>query len=184
MIMESSAIFKFKKPIVLVGMMGVGKTTYGKKMASILKIPFIDVDQEIEADIGHSVAWIFENAGEAEFRKMEQQKIADILKRDDVFVLALGGGAFLNKNSRDLIKKNGVSVWLKTPAELILKRVSSRKDRPLLNDGTDRLQKIKTIMSDRESFYKQSDLEVETDTGSQKELAMKIIKAVEDHLQK
>lgn len=180
--MENSAILKFNKPIVLLGMMGVGKTTYGKKMAGVLKIPFFDVDQQVEADIGHSVAWIFENAGEKEFRKMEEQKIVEILNSQETIVLALGGGAFISKKTRDLVKKKAISVWLKTPPEVILKRVSVRKDRPLLEGEEDKLEKIRGILRNREDFYKQADITVETEIGGQKEVAIKIINGVEDYL--
>ena len=182
MIMENSAILKLKKPIVLVGMMGVGKTTYGKKVASLLKIPFEDVDHLIENDIGHSVSWVFENAGEAEFRKMEEHKIAEVLMENRCLILALGGGAFINENTRKLVKQKAVSIWLQTSPEVILKRVSIRKDRPLLQGEDDQLKKIKSILSSREEYYKQADIHVETDFSGQRDVAYKIIDAIENYL--
>ncbi len=107
--------------IVLVGMMGAGKTTYGRKLAKNIGYDFYDIDQEIEGDIGHAVSWIFENIGEKEFRKMEETKIREITSLDSKKVVALGGGAFLNDNSRQLIKERAFSIWLKADAETILK---------------------------------------------------------------
>lgn len=177
--MNQTATFKIDKPIVLVGMMGVGKTTYGKKLASLINVPFIDVDQTIENEIGHSISWIFENVGESKFRKMEETKIKELLYDHKNMVLALGGGAFLNENTRNMVKKDAVSVWLKSSPEVIYSRVSVRKDRPLLEGTEDKLGKIKEIMNSREEFYKQADISLITDHGNQRDVATKIIKEIE-----
>lgn len=182
--MKDSATYKIDKPIVLVGMMGVGKTTYGKKLASIINAPFVDIDQMIENEIGHSVSWIFENVGEAKFRQMEEGKIREILNETQHMVLALGGGAFLNENTRKLIKQKAVSVWLSSSPEVIFSRVSVRRDRPLLEGVEDKLGKIKEIMTNREQYYKQADISVITDTGNQKEIVNRIIREVERFLVK
>jgi shikimate kinase len=173
--MEPLATYKITKPIVLVGMMGVGKTTYGKKAAATLKIPFLDIDQMIENEIGHSVSWIFENVGEQKFRQMEETKIKELLDKNEPIVLALGGGAFLNPKTRDLIKQKAVSIWLKSSPEVVFSRVSVRKDRPLLEGVADKLGKIREIMNSREEFYKQADISIETDHGNQKDIVQKII---------
>ncbi len=163
------------KQIVLLGMMGTGKTTLGRKLAKILGINFYDIDLEIEGDIGHSISWIFENIGEKEFRKMEHQKIKELLQGNIPKVIALGGGAFLNEDSREIIKQNAVSVWLKASAETIFKRVSARRDRPLLETEDDKLALVKKIMKDREEIYAKADLITITDNTSQKKVLEKII---------
>jgi shikimate kinase len=182
--MEISATYKINKPIVLVGMMGVGKSTYGKKIANTLKIPFVDIDVLIENEIGHSVNWIFENVGEEKFRKIEEKKIRDILNSGEVVLVALGGGAFLNDNTRKLVKEKAISVWLKSSPEVIYNRVSVRKDRPLLEGTKDKLGKIIDIMNSREKFYKEADVEAFTDIGNQKEIALKVIENIGKFLSK
>ncbi|MDX1949446.1 MAG: shikimate kinase [Rickettsiales bacterium] len=161
--------------IVLLGMMGTGKTTLGRKLAKNLEIEFFDIDLEVEGDIGHSISWIFENIGEKEFRKMEHQKIKSLLENKKPKVIALGGGAFLNEDSRKIIKENAVSVWLKASAETIFRRVSARKDRPLLETEDDKLALVKKIMKDREEVYSKADLITITDNTSQKKVLEKII---------
>jgi len=180
--MQDASTDKILKPIVLVGMMGVGKTTYGRKVSAILGVPFIDIDQAIENEIGHSISWIFENAGEDSFRQMEENKIKEALEAQKPMVLALGGGAFLNETTRALIKKAAISVWLSSAAEVIFNRVSVRKDRPLLEGVEDKLGKIKDIMDARADFYNQADVKIMTDTGNQREIATKIIKEVGNFL--
>ena len=180
--MIDSSIYKISKPIVLVGMMGVGKTTYGKKIASILQIPFIDVDQVIENEIGHSISWIFENFGEEKFRKMEQAKIKEVLDENIPIILALGGGAFLNQETRELISNKAFSVWLKSSPEVIYSRVKARKDRPLLENVDDKLVKIKEIIKVREEFYSKADIEFDTDIGSPKDIPYNIINKIKNSL--
>ncbi len=182
--MEDSATYKIDRPIVLIGMMGVGKTTYGKKLASLINVPFIDVDQTIENEIGHSVSWIFENVGESKFRQMEENKTRELLDEHKHLVLALGGGAFLNENTRKIIKQKAVSVWLTSSPEVIFSRVSVRKDRPLLEGVEDKLGKIKEIMDNREQYYKQADVSVITDHGNQKDISTRIIKEIDLFLTK
>lgn len=174
--MNNSSIKNINKPIVLVGMMGVGKTTFGKKLASKLKCPFFDLDHEIENEIGHSVSWIFENAGEKEFRKLETKKLEELLSREENIVLALGGGAFISQENRDMIKSNSLSIWLQASAETIFKRVSYRKDRPLLEGVKDKKKHIINLMENREKYYSDSDLNVRTDTGSHRRVIDSILK--------
>lgn len=164
--------------IVLVGMMGAGKTTYGRKLARAIDYEFYDIDQEIENDIGHSVSWIFDNIGEKEFRKMEEAKIKEIISLDKKKIVALGGGAFLNPNSRSLIKSQALSIWLKADAETILKRISARKNRPLLDGEEDKFSKIKKILSERENIYSEADITVITDRSSQKKIIDKIVEKI------
>lgn len=172
---EKRGVPSLQKPLVLVGMMGVGKTTYGKKLAKRLGLEFFDVDDEIEKDIGHSVSWIFQNAGEEEFRKLELKKIEEILKQRKPLVLALGGGAFISQKVRDIVKKNAISIWLMADPETILYRVSQNNRRPLLNNVEDKLGKIKEILIDRIKYYEQADMHINSGKGTHREIINKII---------
>ena len=167
---KNTTTYNIKKPITLLGMMGVGKTTYGKKLAAKLGVDFFDVDHVIEDEIGHSVSWIFENAGEDKFRDMEQRVIKELLEDKSPKVVALGGGAFNNKKGREFIKEKSRTIWLTSSAETIYSRVKVRKDRPLLEDVDDKLQKIKDIVSERETIYSEADFTVVTDEGTHKEI--------------
>ena len=119
------------QPIVLVGLMGAGKTSVGRRLAEKLDIPFIDADHEIELAAGKSIAEIFADHGEPYFREGERRVIARLLG-GGAKVLATGGGAYINGETRSRIQKEGVSVWLKAPLALLMKRVMKRQDRPLL----------------------------------------------------
>ena len=172
---KKSKNLKLSKPIVLVGMMGAGKTTFGRKLAKYLELEFLDIDIEIEKDIGHSVSWIFQNAGEEEFRKLEKRKIAEILNLRKPMILALGGGAFISEEVRDIVKKNAVSVWLKASPETILFRVSQNNRRPILDQAEDKLGLIKKIMLDRLKYYEKADLSVSTERGTHKQIIENIV---------
>ncbi len=174
--MNDSSI-NIKKPIVLVGMMGVGKTTFGKKLAGKLGLTFFDLDHEIEDEIGHSVSWIFENAGENEFRKLESKKLREILN-GELIVLALGGGAYISEENIKHVNSNSTSIWLRASAETIYKRVSYRNDRPLLEKIKNKRQHIKNMLEEREKFYKQADFSIYTDNGSHKEILQNIMKQI------
>src|SRR5712671_7870995 len=119
------------RSIVLVGMMGSGKTTIGRRLSARLRLPFLDADVEIEAAAGMSIPDIFETHGEAHFRDGEARVIARLLDSGPA-VIATGGGAFMREETRNRIRDKAVSVWLKADADTILKRVKRRADRPLL----------------------------------------------------
>src|SRR5690606_30810024 len=119
------------KPLVLVGMMGAGKTTVGRRIASRLERQFIDSDEEIERAAQMTIPEIFAQRGEPEFRAGEMRVISRLLKEKDI-LLATGGGAFINVETRALIKAEAVSVWLKADLDVLFERVSRRSNRPLL----------------------------------------------------
>jgi shikimate kinase len=168
-------IITTSKSIVLVGMMGVGKTTVGKKLAAALNIPFYDSDHEIESEIGHSISWIFENIGEVEFRKMEARTISKFLNDMPPHILATGGGAFVNEETRKLIKEKSFSIWLKADVSTILSRVSKKANRPLLDVG-DKKEMILKLMEQREKIYSEADISIATDRGTAKEILAEIIR--------
>jgi shikimate kinase len=173
---------KQKRHIVLLGMMGAGKTTFGKKLATKLELPFYDSDHEIEYEIGHSISWIFDNAGETEFRKLESAMIEKLLSSDKPSVVALGGGAFLNEKNREVIFENSVSVWLRLSAETIFKRVSGRKGRPLLDSSEDLMLKIKTLLAEREDIYKLADKQVTVEHKHHQDILDELTQIAEENL--
>jgi len=142
--------------IVLVGIMGVGKTHLGKRLAQALELPFIDTDQELESASGLSVKDFFEQYGEVEFRKGEKRIIERILNSTRV-VMATGGGAFINPNTRTLINKHGISVWLRADKELIYNRTKDRKHRPLLNQGNAK-EVLNRLIQQRTKYYQKANI--------------------------
>ena len=141
--------------------MGVGKSTIGRKLAQALELPFNDADQEIEKAAGRSISEIFAERGEAEFRAGERRVIARMLDAGP-HVLATGGGAFMNAQTRDLIKLKAVSVWLKADLEVMVRRGSRKENRPLLV-GRDAREVLSKLMDERYPVYAEADLMVETD---------------------
>jgi shikimate kinase len=152
------------RTLVLVGMMGAGKSSVGKRLAQALDLPFKDADDEIERAAGLSIPDIFELRGEAEFREGERRVIARLLD-DPPHVLATGGGAFINPETRALMKrKNALSIWLKADPEVLARRVGRKDNRPLLR-GQDPRQALTELLAAREPAYSQADLIVESNDG-------------------
>jgi len=152
-----------KRSIVLVGLMGAGKTTVGRRLADALNMPFKDADHEIEDAAGLSVSEIFEKYGEDDFRDGERKVIARLIEGEPC-VLATGGGAFMNDETRALIKAKAVSVWLKAELELLLERVLRRDTRPLLKTGDPR-DILGRLMDERYPVYGEADVVVESGEG-------------------
>jgi shikimate kinase len=142
------------RSIVLVGMMGAGKSSIGRRLAGRLGIPFIDADTEIESAAGMTIPEIFDRHGEPYFRAGEKRVIARLLDNGPQ-VLATGGGAVMDQNTRDLIYIKGISVWLRADLDLLLKRTKRRNDRPLA-------EKIKDLLPQREPVYSMSDIVVQS----------------------
>ena len=142
------------RSIVLVGMMGAGKSSVGRRLAARLGIPFVDADTEIESAAGMTIPEIFAKHGEAYFRAGEARVIARLLDGGPQ-VLATGGGAIMDQNTRDLIHNKGISVWLKADLDVLLRRTKRRNDRPLA-------EKIKDLLPLREPVYAQADIVVQS----------------------
>jgi shikimate kinase len=151
------------RPIVLVGLMGAGKSSIGRRLAARLNVPFIDADDEIEKAANLSIPEIFERHGETAFRDGERRVIARLLG-GPLGVLATGGGAFMDRQTRDLIRERGLSIWLKAEIETLLKRVARRNNRPLLKQGDPRAV-LEKLMAERHPVYAEADLTVETGDG-------------------
>src|ERR1700676_1707487 len=146
------------RSIVLVGMMGAGKSTVGRRLSARLRLPFLDADSEIEAAAGMSIPDIFEINGEPHFRDGEARVIARLLDSGPA-VLATGGGAFMREETRGRIGAKAVSIWLKADADIIMRRVRRRADRPLLQTP-DPAATVGRLMSEREPVYQRADLTI------------------------
>jgi shikimate kinase len=149
-----------RKTIALVGLMGVGKSSVGRRLASALAMPFRDADAEVEAAAGRSIADIFEAYGEAAFRDGERRVIARLLD-EPPHVLATGGGAFLNAQTRQVIAQRAISVWLKADLEVLARRVGRKDTRPLLV-GKDAMAVLEQQAAERYEVYAEADIVVET----------------------
>ena len=149
------------RSIVLVGMMGVGKSSVGRRLAGRLSIPFVDADTEIEKAAGMSIAEIFARHGEPYFRSGEARVIARLLESGPQ-VLATGGGAFMNADTRTLIKVKGISIWLRAEFDVLFRRTGKRRsDRPLLQTD-DPAETLRLLLAEREPTYALADLTVQS----------------------
>ncbi|MGZ3899269.1 MAG: shikimate kinase [Bacteroidia bacterium] len=150
--------------IFLCGFMGCGKSTHGKKMASLLKYGFIDLDKYIQEKENKTVQFIFENEGEEEFRRLESHYLGEVIKKKESNVIALGGGTVCFNNNIDPIKKNGILVYIEMPAKALAERLQkSRQNRPLLNSLTAEALPsfIENKLKERNAFYRQAHIIVD-----------------------
>ena len=167
-----------RRPIALIGLMGAGKSSVGRRLARRLDLPFLDADSEIEAAAGRSIADIFEELGEAAFRDGERRVIARLLA-GPTHVLATGGGAFIDSECRALLLARTTVVWLRADLELLLERVSRRDTRPLLRNG-DQREIMERLMATRHPIYAQAHLTVDSGGGPLSKTVNAIIEALED----
>jgi shikimate kinase len=165
-----------QRTIVLVGLMGAGKTKIGRRLAARLNLPFFDSDNEIESAAGESIEEIFRNRGEPVFRDGERRVIARLLTRP-VHVLATGGGAFMDPATRAEIARRGVSVWLRADLEVLLARVSRRSNRPLLQ-ARDPRAVLAELIDRRHPVYAEADLTVDSGDGAAEATAARTIAAL------
>jgi shikimate kinase len=166
------------RALVLVGLMGAGKTSVGRRLAEKLEIPFVDADHEIELAAGKTIPEIFSDHGEDYFREGERRVITRLLENGKQ-VLATGGGAFMNAETREKIKGHGVSLWLKADLDLLLKRVAKRNDRPLLQKEDPAIV-MKRLIDLRYPVYAQSDITVESRDVQHGQMVNDVIKALAD----
>ena len=170
------------RPLVLVGMMGAGKTTVGRRLAARLNRQFLDSDEEIEKAAQMTIPEIFEQRGEPEFRAGETRVIARVLK-DKGVVLATGGGAFVNADTRALVKAEALSIWLKAEVDILFERVSRRSNRPLLKTANPRAT-LEKLIEDRYPIYAEADVTVISRDVPQDVVAGDIIDAVLGYLKR
>jgi shikimate kinase len=162
--------------IVVVGLMGAGKTKIGRRLAARLGLRFSDSDQEIEAAAGESIEEIFANRGERAFREGERRVIARLLAQP-VHVLATGGGAFMDPLTRALIARRGVSLWLRADLDVLVSRVSRRNNRPLLKGGDPR-SILGELMESRHPIYAKADVVVDSSDGSPEATVVRALAAL------
>jgi shikimate kinase len=168
---------RIDRPVVLVGLMGAGKSTVGRKLAGIIGTDFIDADQAIEEAATMSVAEIFERFGEAYFRDGERRVIARLIEEHHG-VIAAGGGAFVDPQTRALILDKGIAVWIDCDVPTLVQRTSRRGGRPLLKSG-DPAEILARLHKEREPFYAEAPIRVTSDGGAQFDTAMRIIEAID-----
>jgi len=169
-----------ERSIVLVGLMGAGKSCIGKRLAQHYGLPFVDADREIEAAAGCSISDFFELHGEQAFRDGERRVIARLLSNPQ-HVLATGGGAFMDTQTRRLIKERSVSIWLRAELDQLLKRVGRRNDRPLLKN-VDQRAKLNELIDVRYPVYAEADIVVDSADGPPEMTLDRVLHAFEDHL--
>lgn len=166
--------------VVLVGMMGAGKTSVGRRLAQVLHLPFVDADGEIEQAANLTIAEIFAHYGEAHFREGERRVVARLLANGPA-VLATGGGAFMNEETRRECREHGVTVWLKADVPVLLERVRKKGNRPLLDDP-DPEGVLRRLLREREPIYASADIVVASRDGPHQLLVAEIIGALDAHL--
>ncbi|MBU2581362.1 MAG: shikimate kinase [Alphaproteobacteria bacterium] len=166
------------KSIVLVGLMGCGKSAIGKRLAAALDLPFVDADDEIEKAAGKSISEIFEDHGEAEFREGERKVIARLLTNGPQ-ILATGGGAFMDTETRARVAENGISVWLKADLPVLLRRVARRDNRPLLKNGNP-AEVMEKLMRERYPTYSEASIVAESRDVPHEQIVTEIIEKLYD----
>ncbi len=183
-IMRIKTQTELNKPIVMVGLMGAGKTSVGRALARRLGIPFVDSDKEIEKAAGCSVVDIFAMYGEKEFRRVEEKVIERLLETPPlVKVISTGEGAFITDTVRDIVLKKSLTIWLKADLELLVKRTNFRHTRPqLLN--TDSRQILAQLIKERYDVYALADVMVETKDENIHRTLNKVLDAIEKHINK
>ena len=171
---------RLDRPVVLVGLMGVGKSTVGRRLAKRLGLPFVDSDSAIEDAAGCTAAEIFERYGEQDFRDGERRLVARLVE-GDVRVIATGGGAFVDPRTRQLLNERAITVWLDAPVAILTQRTSRRDTRPLLRNG-DPETTLQRLAEERRPAYEQAHIHVKSGDGAHKEVVDAILQALEEHL--
>ncbi|KEC56032.1 shikimate kinase [Bartonella koehlerae] len=169
-----------KRALVLVGLMGAGKSVIGKRIATMLCLPFYDSDQEIEKAAQMTITELFNVYGEQEFRALEQRVILNLIKNRPL-VLATGGGAYINEDIQRAIHKNGISIWLKVDLDILMQRVSKRPTRPLLQTKNPK-ETMQKLMEQRYPIYAKANLTINSHKESRQTVAQNVIQSVQHYL--
>ena len=171
---------RLDRPIVLVGLMGAGKSTVGRRLAKRLGLAFVDSDAEIEDAAGLSAAELFERYGDADFRDGERRLVARLVD-GTVRVIATGGGAFVDPRTRKLLNERAITVWLDAPVEVLAERTGRRDTRPLLRNG-DREGTLKRLSEQRGAAYAEAHIRVKSGDGAHRDVVDSILDALGKHL--
>jgi shikimate kinase len=169
-------------PVVLVGLMGVGKSTVGRRLARRLGLPFVDSDSAIEEAVGLPWGELFERYGEEDYRDGERRLVARLVD-GEVRVIATGGGGFVDPRTRDLLKERTITVWLDAPVDVLAERTSRRDTRPLLKNGDPKGTLERLAKLEREA-YAEAHIHVKSGDGAHREVVEAIVRALDDHLSK
>jgi len=181
--MSETEALVLPKPLVLVGLMGAGKSAVGRRLAAQLDVPFIDADAEIEKAAGCTISEIFEREGEEGFRAGERRVVARLLETEPVHVLASGGGAFIEPETRALIKQKAISLWLRADLDVLFERVSRRSHRPLLKTA-DPKGTLAALMEKRYPVYAEAELVVDSSEGPIGAMVERVMKVLRVHLKR
>ena len=181
--MEKTKALILPKPLILVGLMGAGKSAVGRRVAARMGVPFIDADTEIEKAAGCSIEDIFAREGEEGFRAGERRVVSRLLDTEPVHVLATGGGAFMDPDTRALITGKGISLWLRADLEVLFERVSRRSHRPLLKTA-DPKGTLAALMEKRYPVYAEADIVVDSGEGPIGPMVEKVLAAVRNYLKR
>ena len=171
---------RLDRPVVLVGLMGVGKSTVGRRLARRLGVPFVDSDAEIEGAAGYTAAEIFERFGEKDFRDGERRLVARLVE-DQVRVIATGGGAFVDPRTRQLLNERAITVWLDAPVDVLAERTSRRNTRVQLRNG-DPKATLERLSQERRTSYEEAHIHVKSGDGAHREVVEAIVEALEQHI--
>lgn len=169
------------RPIVLVGLMGAGKSTVGRRLAKRLGLPFIDSDQAIEDAAGLSAGELFERYGDKDFRDGERRVVARLVREGNIRVIATGGGAYVDPTTRMLLNERAITVWLDAPVDILAERTGRRNTRPLLRNG-DRADTLKRLSKEREAAYSQAHIRIRSGEGAHRDVVDSVLEAVEAYL--
>jgi shikimate kinase len=171
---------RLDRPVVLVGLMGVGKSTVGRRLAKRLGLSFVDSDAEIEDAAGYPAAEIFERYGERDFRDGERRLVARLIE-GDIRVIATGGGAYVDPRTRKLLNERAITVWLDAPVEILAERTSRRDTRAQLRNG-DPKAVLERLAKERRPSYQEAHIHVRSGDGAHKDVVDAILLALEDYL--
>jgi shikimate kinase len=173
---------RLDRPLVLVGLMGVGKSTVGRRLARRLGLSFVDSDAAIEDASGFPAAEIFERYGEREFRDGERRLVARLIE-GDVRVIATGGGAYVDPNTRQLLNERAITVWLDAPVDILAERTSRRDTRAQLRNGNPKAV-LERLAKERRPSYQEAHIHVRSGDGAHSDVVDAIVQALEDYLER
>ena len=176
----SESIKRLDRPVVLVGLMGVGKSTVGRRLARRLGVPFVDSDSAIEDASGFSAAEVFERFGERDFRDGERRLVARLVE-GEIRVIATGGGAFVDPRTRELLNERAITVWLDAPVDILTERTGRRDTRPLLRTDDPR-GTLARLSEERRPSYAEAHIHIKSGDGAHRDVVDSIVAALESFL--
>jgi shikimate kinase len=171
---------RLDRPVVLVGLMGVGKSTVGRRLARRLGLSFVDTDEEIEGAAGYPAAEVFERYGEQDFRDGERRLVARLVQ-GDVRVIATGGGAYVDPTTRQLLNERAITIWLDAPVDVLAERTARRDTRAQLRDRNPKAV-LQRLAEERRPSYEEAHIHIRSGDGAHKDVVDAIIDALEKHL--